>query len=134
MPGRVHTKGLNHIRDTIFKGKSQQNLFLGLMTNGSLPAVGDNLGSGITEISGTGYSRIQITNITDWTALTDGQATMAQKQFTAGAGGWANVRGFFISTASTGGDVLFSDVFATEDQGNLSAGVIIKINCVIGLT
>jgi hypothetical protein len=134
MAGRVHTKGLNHIRDTIFKGKAQQNLFLGLMTNATLPAVGDNLGSGITEISGTGYSRIQITNNTDWSALSDGVASMAQKQFTAGAGGWANVKGFFIATASTGGDVLFTDIFATADQGNLSAGVIVKINCTLTFT
>lgn len=133
MAGVVLNLGKNHIRDIVFKAKAAGNLYLGLMQEGTLPSASAVLGSGITEIGGTGYARILITNNTDWTAVSTGVVSMAQKEFTVGAGGWSNVRGFFIADALTGGNVVMADVFAVGEQGNQGAGVIIKINATVSI-
>ena len=126
--GIILNAGKNHIRDTLLKAKTQQNLFLGLMAETTLPGAGSDLGLGITEITGTGYARIEIVNNTDWTLNGDGVVDMSTKQFVVGAGGWNGVGGYFIASALTGGVALYSDIFPVADQGTQTEDTKINVN------
>lgn len=74
---------------------AQVSLFLGLYTDASQPAKTATL-STLTEAAGTGYARITLTD-TDWTEVNQ-VITNLEKTFTAGAGGWGNITGYFIGT------------------------------------
>jgi hypothetical protein len=76
------------------------DLELGLFTNA---APGETIAeSAITEPTGTGYARINLTDAS-WSVVGD-TASYAEQTFTGGAGGWTGaVQGYFIATKSAGG-------------------------------
>ena len=116
--------------DVIFKNVSPGNLYLGLMEEGSFAAPGDlpdNVGTGITEVTGTGYARILITRDTDWTRTSQTVTTNAPKEFTVGAGGWSNVRGYFVATTLATATAIWAESFPLAQQGNKVAGDKIRI-------
>ena len=104
------------------------DLYLGLMTQTTNPAVGAYIGSGITEVTGggaTGYARIKVNKGvagTDWT-LSGGAgelATALAKTFTAGTDGIASVGGWFLSKVTTGdaaSDIIGFGVVEAARQG-----------------
>tara|TARA_R110002051_G_scaffold322473_2_gene413058 strand:+ start:109 stop:525 length:417 start_codon:yes stop_codon:yes gene_type:complete len=130
--GVIHTLGQNYVRDLVFQGAIQGDLYLGLMEEGAVRPVSATLNSGVTEVTGTGYSRILIANNADWLDTIDGRAEHVEKTFNVGSGGWNNVRGWFLINAASGaGAVLFSEIFPAVEQGNQLEGVAIKIKTAI---
>lgn len=129
MPGVLLNNGQQDIIDVYFgtnSGAQHANLYLGLMTQTSNPALSAQLGSGITEVTGTDYARIAIAVDTDWTRV--GQiVTAAEKTFTVGAGGWSDVNGYFIALSSGGNDAIMAEAFAAAQQGDKLEGDTIKI-------
>jgi hypothetical protein len=84
-----------------------------------------NFGNGLTEVTGTGYARITLTG-GSWSISGD-TGTYAQQTFTVGAGGWTNVRGYAICSASSGSNVLWAESFPVSDQGNKSESDPIRV-------
>lgn len=80
--------------------------------------------STFTEVSGTGYSRVAITNnATNWPAASSSQKKNGTRiTFPAtGAGGWGTVRGLAFFDAYTGGNMMhwFSITAATPTEGDV---------------
>lgn len=76
------------------------NLELGLFTNSAADETLTE--AAVTEPTGTGYARIDLTDGT-W-SISNGVASYAQQTFTGGAGGWTgSIYGYFIATKSAGG-------------------------------
>src|SRR5690606_11680857 len=125
--------GQTHFLAVLFKSTAVQDYYLGLMTATSNPTIPQQIGSGITEVTGTGYARITLTRDTDWTASGTAIVTSAQKTFTVGAGGWTSVNGYFVATASTGNNAIFAEAFACAQQGSKVAGDTVKITVVFDL-
>jgi hypothetical protein len=127
MSGVLLNDGQQQILDIVFKTATPPDpLYLGLMVQTSNPALSAQIGSGITEVAGTGYARIPVARNTDWTRV--GQiVTGSQKTFTVGAGGWATVNGYFLALSSAGADAIMAESFAAEQQGNKLEGDTVKI-------
>lgn len=100
--------------------------YLGIMEEVSVPPVTATLGSGITEISGTGYARIQMVKGVDFT-VSGNVAVGVQKEFTVGAGGWNNVNGWFLADAITAGTATLAGIFTGAEQGNRIENDLIRI-------
>jgi len=103
MAGFVPNEGEALIADMICKRvltDRDANLELGLFTN---VAPDETITEAtITEPSGTGYARIDLTDAS-WTGAADSRA-YAQQTFTGGAGGWSgSIQGYFIATKAGGG-------------------------------
>ena len=106
------------------------DLYLGLMTQTTNPAVGAYIGSGITEVTGggaTGYARIKVNKGvagTDWTLSTPAGGALATalvKTFTASTDGIASVGGWFLSKATSGDtapDIIGFGVVEAARQGS----------------
>ena len=133
MSGMVVDDGKNFC---LIKTLQAVDLYLGLMTTADIDSdhTSDTdlqLGSGLTEVSGTGYARITIDK--DSWSITDDEATYTTQTFTVGAGGWSNVRGYFLAQTVDGNDVIMAESFPENVQGNKSAShqiqVDLKINC-----
>ena len=132
MSGVLVDNGQIYFLEVIFKNTTPGDLYLGLMEEGSFAAPGDlnsQVGSGITEVTGTGYGRLTITRNTDWTRTSDTVTTTAAKEFTVGAGGWNNVRGYFVATSATlaSATAIWAESFPLAQQGNKVAGDKIRI-------
>ena len=113
MSGILLTSGQVDILNVYFLNTAvRSTLYLGLMTNTTNPTVGQQLGTGITEVSGTGYNRISLTRNTDWSILSD-TITAAQKTFTVGSGGWSAVNGYFVALSSGGTDAVMAEAVET---------------------
>ena len=66
----------------------------------------------LTEPTGTGYSRITLTDAS-WTGSADARS-YAQQTFTGGAGGWTgSVQGYFIATTGTTARIVAIEVDAS---------------------
>jgi hypothetical protein len=97
-------------------GAPPANLYMGLRTNASADT--DTLASGLTEVSGTGYSRIANATTTGW-ALSNvssiWRATTGNNVFTAG-GTWTTAVALFICTVSSGtsGKLISSATLSTN--------------------
>ena len=131
MSGIIVKDGKNHIAEIIFGSTPLQNYWLGLMTNGDITKdeVTDydiQLGSGLTEVTGTDYGRIELTRNSDW-AIVAGLATSNEKTFTVGAGGWDNVKGWFLAESESGNDVVWAESFPVGQQSNKAATSLVKI-------
>jgi hypothetical protein len=126
MAGVFLDKGQEHLLDVQFEATAVQNYYLRLMTQTSNPAVTAQVGSGITEVTGTDYAAILLTRANDW-ARTGQVVTGAQKTFTVGAGGWTGVAGYFVSLTDTGNDAIFAEAFSANKQGNKDEGDTIKV-------
>ena len=127
MSGILLTSGQVDILNVYFLNTAvRTTLYLGLMTNTTNPTVGQQLGSGITEVSGTGYNRITLTRNTDWSILSD-TITAAQKTFTVGSGGWSAVNGYFVALSSGGADAVMAEAFEAQRQGDKLEGDIVKV-------
>lgn len=128
MAGVLLNNGQEYFLEVIFKNTTPGDLYLGLMEEGTDPALTAQVGTGITEVTGTGYARITLTRNTDWTRT--GQViTAAQKTFTVGAGGWLNVRGYFVATSATvsSATAIWAESFPLAQQGNKVAGDTVRI-------
>jgi len=109
--------GQTHFLNVLLKTLPVQNYYMGIMTNLVNPAVSAQIGSGITEITGTGYSRLVITRDTDWTVL-NGLAESVIKIFNVGPGGWNNCNGYIICSSASGNNALIAQAFSPDIQGN----------------
>jgi hypothetical protein len=118
--------GQNHFLNIIFKASPVQDYYLGLMTNVVNPDVTDQLGSGITEVTGTDYARILLTRDTDWLVVGPLAESLA-KIFTVGAGGWIACNGFFIAETLAGNDAILAQVFNLSMQGDYLEGEEIEV-------
>jgi hypothetical protein len=129
MAGVLLDNGQQTILDVFFKNTAvYSNLYLGLMNETANPALSAQVGTGITEVTGTGYARIAVARNTDWTRV--GQiVTAAQKTFTVGAGGWTAVNGYFIalSGVATTADAIWAEAFPLAQQGDKLEGDTVKI-------
>lgn len=119
--------GQDYLLENSFGSGAGADVYIGLMEELTVPPVGSDLGSGITEISAaTGYARIQMIKGVDFT-VSGNVAVGVQKQFTVGVGGWNSVNGWFLATAITGGEALVAGVFQALDQGNRIENDLIRI-------
>lgn len=128
MVGVLLDNGQEHFLDVLFESTAVQNYFLALMEETANPALSAQVGSGITEVTGTDYARITITRATDWSRV--GQiVTAVEKTFTVGAGGWTNVNGYFIALTgvATTADAIWAEAFPAAQQGNKAENDTIKI-------
>lgn len=97
MANFLENEVLDHVAGSSFTPAT--SLWCALYT--ALPT--DSSGSG-TEVSGTGYTRIEFSNTTTtWSVAAAGALTnVAEVQFaSAGAGGWGTIVGFQIFDSST---------------------------------
>ena len=119
------------------------NLYLALVFSAATPmvnpAVTDNIGTNMTEVSGTSYARIAVARNTDWTIVAN-LATAATKTFTVGSGGWLKCNGWALCASSTPttADALFAGAFASDaanppynQQGSHVAGETIAVTASI---
>lgn len=101
MAGLLPDEGETLVANLIFKGADVDRgvgLELGLFTNITAPET--ITAATLTEPTGTGYARIQLTDA-NW-SVTAGVASYAKQTFTAGAGGWTGgVYGYFVVTKGT---------------------------------
>jgi hypothetical protein len=105
-------EGLDYMIGVLLRAQTQPTtLYVGLFTSQSpttVPASTAVLatGTGVTELTGTGYARQSITAAT-WGAPTaggGGRQTTASTYVTFTAGGtWTAVNGFFVCTTATAG-------------------------------
>ena len=121
---------------------ANQDHYLGLMTQTSNPAVGSQIGSGITEVTGggaTGYARIKVNKGvvgTDWTLSASGGeiATALAKTFTAGSDTIASVGGWFLSQTLAGTtDIIACGVVEASRQGTYALNDSLQITAVLTL-
>jgi hypothetical protein len=135
MAGILLNNGQTHMLAVLFKSTAVQDYYLALITSTSNPTLSQQIGSGITEVSGTSYARIALTRNTDWTASGTAIVTSAQKTFTVGSGGWSSVNGYAVclSSTATTGDAIFAEAFSAGQQGNKTAGDTVKITIVFDL-
>jgi hypothetical protein len=112
------------------------NLYMGLFTSqtaSTVPARDAVLATqtGVTEVTGTGYVRVQVTPANWGAPATNGNGrkrTSAQKTFpTVGAGGWGIITGFFIADSQTSGVALFYANFDDTTANTLNAGDVQKV-------
>lgn len=100
------------------------NVYLGLYTNVTEPAEGDNLAS-ISEPSGFNYARKTLAR-GSW-VITDDHADFAQQQFTASGGAWGNVYGYFIATSVDGSGKLLAVEHFSNGPYNVQDGGSVKV-------
>lgn len=129
MAGYLLDDGQAHIVNVLFEATAVQNYYLALIEDTSI-SLSDQIGSGLTEVSGTGYARITLTRGTDW-SIVGALATAVLKEFTVGAGGWNNVNGYAVclSSTPTTADAIWAEVFPAGDQGNKTAGTKVQVVC-----
>lgn len=90
-------------------------------------------GSAMTEVSGSGYTRVAVTNnSTNWPAAASGsKSNGAVFTFPAASGSWGTITSMYIVDAASGGNVLYgSDLTATRtvnsgDTASFASGAII---------
>jgi hypothetical protein len=130
MSGVLLNDGQAHIVNVLFESTAVQNYYLALIQSTSNPALTEQIGSGITEVSGTDYARIELTRGTDWT-ITGASAACDVKEFSVGADGWLSANGFAVCLSDTenAGDAIFAEAFPAEDQGNKPENRKIQIVC-----
>lgn len=113
MPGFLPNEGEAFVATMVINNTSTDRgtgLELGLFTNAAADETITE--ATITEPTGTGYARIQLTD-GSWTGSADSRS-YAEQTFTGGAGGWTgSVYGYFIATKGTTPRLL-----AVEIDGN----------------
>jgi hypothetical protein len=109
MAGKLVTEGwtdwLTWYLKNVQTSRGADSLYLGLYTDTTEPPITATLSAGLTELSKTGYARIQLLDA-DWTIAAN-LATNTMKTFTAGED-WGNVYGSFITNISVGVGTLIS--------------------------
>ena len=122
MAGILLNNGQAHIVNVLFKTTAVQNYYLALLIDTEV-VLGDQIGAGLTEVSGTGYARIEIARGAGWT-IVGAIATAASKEYTVGAGGWSTVNAYAVclSDVETTGDAIWAEVFPAPDQGDKPEG------------
>jgi len=125
MAGILVASGQTFVIDTMkyYIDNISNGLYVGLMTNSTLPNEGSQIGTGITELSCIGYARIHQSS---WgsTAGIDPVLSGATVAFTV-SGVWEDVNGYFVSLTSgkTGNaDVLWAEVFPVGKRGDKNNG------------
>lgn len=100
-------------------------LYVGLMTNSSTPAEGNQIGAGITELSpapaGSGYTRLLSSSPWGTTAGVDPTISGTLVTFTV-SGSWASVNGYFVSLDASGNNALWAETFSVDKQGTKDDG------------
>lgn len=129
MAGMLLDDGQAHIANVLFEATAVQNYFLALIIDTDL-SLSDQIGAGLTEVTGTGYARMTLTRGTDWT-IVGAIATAVSKEFTVGAGGWSTVNGYAVclSDVETTGNAIFAEIFPVPDQGDKPEGRKIQVVC-----
>jgi len=108
MSNYMEDKLIDHIfRDTAWAVES--GLHVGLV--GQYVAAELEAGTITKEISGNAYARISVKGNANWNVGPDGHPGLTDNEneiaFVAAAGGdWGHISGLFLSTASTGGEVI----------------------------
>lgn len=107
------------------------NLFVGLSTTTIAAA-----GTGITEPSGGSYARVSVTNnTTNWpTVSNQTKRNGTAITFPTATANWGTITWFFISDASTGGNILASGALTTSkavDTGDTASFAVNDISIVI---
>lgn len=95
MTGITAYEGTQYIGNVLYKGATQEDLYLGLFTAPAVPNTSTEWGD-ITQPSGTGYAEIQLTT-GNFTVSALGVVTYPQQVFTAGDD-WSpgSVYGYYI--------------------------------------
>jgi hypothetical protein len=125
--GILLNDGQNNFLNILFKTLPPQNYYLGLMTNATNPTVTDQIGSGITEVTGTNYARLLVTRDTDWT-VAGPLAISGIKIFNVGTGGWLQCNGFILCETLAGNDAVLAQAFPVAMQGNYDEDEEIEID------
>jgi hypothetical protein len=104
----------NKVLDHIFSGTTftvLTNLYFGLSTTTITDA-----GGNITEPSGNGYARVTVTNnATNFPAASGGSKSNGTIiSFPQASGSWGTVTDFFISDASSGGNIIAYGTLGTS--------------------
>jgi hypothetical protein len=98
-------------------------LYVGLMTTTGLPSESAQLGAGLTEITGSGYTRQASST---WTKIQTGVDPIIQGSsvsFVVPTGvTWYSVNGYFVSLSSGSADALWSEEFSTANKGDRTQG------------
>ncbi len=115
MAGKLVTEGMVYLGLVGVENGTQRGAdswYLGLYDDTTEPLITATLASGISELSKTGYARIQLADA-DWTNVA-GVITNLAKTFTAGED-WGNVYGYFITDVASGtaGDLIGVEHFST---------------------
>jgi len=137
MSGILLTAGQVYFLNLAFKNQTPGDLYMGLHTKGDLTSanLGMQLGdTGFLEVTGTDYARIPLVRDTDWTVTSETPAgvqlaTSVVKTFTAGAGGWTDVNGYFValSGVATTLDAIWAESFDVPRQGIKLEGDSVKV-------
>lgn len=131
MAGKWCTEGLNRILNILFEATAvDATLYLGLYTNTTEPVVGASLAD-VTEPSGGGYARLELTRGTDWT-IAAALATAGVETFTSSGAAWGNVYGYFVASSSdNSGDLMLAEHFSDGPYDNIDGG---SISCQVKIT
>ena len=150
MASTVPTEGLDYLINILIKdGESPSSLYLGLFSGGdgtTCPGVDTtraDMGAGFAEATFTSYEAVEVV-AADWGAIGDKSvwgdvvrgAVASQKSFPAAvpADPTANITGFFLATAATGGTVvMYSNFNDTTPVASLALGDIVRVTPTFGL-
>ena len=130
MSGIFVDNGHTYLLNGWLGGSTLASMYIGLMTDGSytsdnLTTTDLQLGAEITEVTGTGYTRQELSKNT-WT-VADSQGSYSEITFTVGSGGWNAVKGYFLSESLNGNDCIYCQSFDAGIQGDRSESDTVKI-------
>jgi hypothetical protein len=131
MAGILLASGQTWVIDQMASGiATLGGLYIGLMENSSTPSEGNQIGTGITELSpgpaGSGYTRRF--SATPWGTTVGVDPTISGTLVTFNVSGtWADVNGYFVSKTASGNDALWAEVFSVDKQGTKYAGDSISV-------
>lgn len=115
---------LNSILDKI-SGLAMTGVYVGLMT-AYTGDVEDQIGSGLTELSASDYSRL----LSSGWALYDTDDPYIKGStvnFLPSGNTWKGIKGYFVSESETGDDSLWFQPFPTTEQGDYPSGYPINL-------
>lgn len=120
--GILIASGQNWVIDTLKTYLDSSGAYVGLMTNTVRPTETSQISAGITEVSGSGYSR---QSVSSWTKGNDGGADPYLQGSTVTflpSGLWSNVNGYFVSTNASGANALWAETFPAVYQDDKDNG------------
>ena len=94
-------EGETSVGNVYLKTTSAVSKYLGLYTNSTEPAETASLSS-LSEVTGSGYARIQLVDASWTEQATKGEFKNVQQTFSASGSAWGSVYGYFIGTVATG--------------------------------
>lgn len=119
--GILLASGQNFVIDQMKVYLDASGAYVGLITDAAI-SEGDQIGAGLTEVTGSGYAR-QICST--WTKFNDGGVDPYVQGDTVtfeASGTWTNVNGYFVSQTVGGADALWAELFPVGQQGTKYSG------------